>query len=464
MNYSPLDTIVATATPPGLGGVAIVRISGSKALSILKMAVKGGQRKVWEARRMYYCEIVDERNQVIDKALTVYMPSPHSYTGEDVAEIHCHGGNVLANVIIDVCLNYGARLAQPGEFTYRAFMGGKLDLAEAESILSLIEAKSKSAVVLAANNLNGAFSESVEKLRDEILDLISQYEAEIDYGDEIAASDVSLIEEKCQTFIQLTDSLLCRANEGRALTEGLETVLIGPPNAGKSTLWNALIGKEKALVTPYPGTTRDQLEDYVYINGVTLHLIDTAGMHEAQDPVEQLGIKKTKEALAKAELAVIVLDCSIDIESDFKNIMSDIAARAKETDDFKVLVILNKCDCGLKVTPNLVTETFGFRHVCQTSLKFLDGLEDVKNNIVQLCQPLLTSDKAALSINQRQRQALTKVREALLSLESGVKLSMPCDCLLLDLHSCLAALNELTGHDVSEDILDRVFSKFCLGK
>ena len=165
MNYSPLDTIVATATPPGLGGVAIVRISGSKALSVLKMAVKNGQQKVWQARHMYYCEIVDEHGQTVDKALAVYMPSPHSYTGEDVAEIHCHGGSVLASVIIDICLYRGARLAQPGEFTYRAFMAGKLDLAEAESVLSLIEAKSKNAVVLAANNLNGAFSESLEKLR-----------------------------------------------------------------------------------------------------------------------------------------------------------------------------------------------------------------------------------------------------------------------------------------------------------
>ena len=442
MNYSPLDTIVATATPPGLGGVAIVRISGSKALSILKMAVRNGQQKVWQARRMYYCEIIDEYGQTIDKALAVYMPSPHSYTGEDVAEIHCHGGSVLAGVIVDICLHYGARLAQPGEFTYRAFMAGKLDLAEAESVLSLIEAKSKSAVVLAANNLNGAFSQSLDKLRSDILDLIAQYEAEIDYGDEIVASDVSLIKDKCQTFLKFTESLLCRANEGRALAEGLETVLVGPPNAGKSTLWNALIGQDKALVTPYPGTTRDQLEDYVYVDGVMLHLIDTAGMHEAQDPVEQLGIKKT----------------------DFKKIMSDIAKRAEKNDDFKVLVVLNKCDCGIRLTPQSVTEAFGFKHICQASLKFSDGLEDVKKNIAQLCRPLLSSDKAALSVNQRQRQALTKVKEALLNLNSGVKSNVPCDCLLLDLHNCLTALNELTGHDVSEDILDRVFSKFCLGK
>jgi len=464
VNYSPLDTIVATATPPGLGGVAIVRISGSKALSILKMAVRNGQQKVWQARRMYYCEIIDEYGQTIDKALAVYMPSPHSYTGEDVAEIHCHGGSVLAGVIVDICLHYGARLAQPGEFTYRAFMAGKLDLAEAESVLSLIEAKSKSAVVLAANNLNGAFSQSLDKLRSDILDLIAQYEAEIDYGDEIVASDVSLIKDKCQTFLKFTESLLCRANEGRALAEGLETVLVGPPNAGKSTLWNALIGQDKALVTPYPGTTRDQLEDYVYVDGVMLHLIDTAGMHEAQDPVEQLGIKKTEAALEKAELAVIVLDCSLDIESDFKKIMSDIAKRAEKNDDFKVLVVLNKCDCGIRLTPQSVTEAFGFKHICQASLKFSDGLEDVKKNIAQLCRPLLSSDKAALSVNQRQRQALTKVKEALLNLNSGVKSNVPCDCLLLDLHNCLTALNELTGHDVSEDILDRVFSKFCLGK
>ncbi|MGM9998102.1 MAG: tRNA uridine-5-carboxymethylaminomethyl(34) synthesis GTPase MnmE [Candidatus Bruticola sp.] len=464
MNYSPLDTIVATATPPGLGGVAIVRISGSEALSILKKTVRHGQEKAWQPRHMYYCEIVDEHGCAIDKALAVYMPSPHSYTGEDVAEIHCHGGSVLASVIVDICLNCGARLAQPGEFTYRAFTAGKLDLAEAEAVLSLIEAKSKNAVILASKNLSGSLSQDLNKLKNDILDLISQYEAEIDYGDEIAASDTSLIEDKCKTFIQSVESLLQRANEGRALADGLETVLIGPPNAGKSTLWNALIGQDKALVTPYPGTTRDQLDEHVYVNGTMLHLIDTAGLHEAKDPVERLGIEKTEKALSKAELAVIVIDCSIDIESDFIKVMSDMSDKSKRNQDFKVLVILNKCDRGIKIYPDYIKNKYGFIHVCQASLKFSDGLENVKEEISQLCRPLLKANQPALSINQRQRQALTKVREALLNLESGVIARVPCDCLLLDLHACLSALNELTGDNVSEDILHRVFSKFCLGK
>ncbi len=470
MNYSPSDTIVAVATPPGLGGVAIVRVSGPDSLPILRKIVRrnrGGSLE-WSARHMYYVQVVDNRDssseQIIDRALAVYMPGPYSYTGEDVAEIQCHGGDVLARLIVDVCVSNGARLALPGEFTYRAFMAGKLDLSEAESVLSLIEAKSKSGVVLAANNLKGALSASIEKLRDGILDIIAQYEAEIDYGDEIETSDTSLVAGRCSEFLNEVEDLLHRASEGRTMAEGVETVLVGPPNAGKSTLWNALIGQNKALVTPYPGTTRDQLEDYVYVNNVLLHLIDTAGLHESGDPVERLGMEKTLEALSEAELCLVVLDAHSDIPSDFKLTLSELSTRVAKDPCFRVLAIMNKCDLGVKVTPKDLTDMWGIRDVCQTSLKFGDGLEEIKSKLGALCHSSLTSCDMAISLSQRQRESLQQVRAALLRLQEGIVKAVPCDCLLLDLHDCLQALNSLTGHDVSEDVLNRVFSKFCLGK
>lgn len=461
MNCSPLDTIAAAATPPGSGGVAIVRISGSESLKILQSITSRGDSG-WKPRYMYFCNIKDSDGRILDQVLAVFMPGPHSYTGEDVAEIHCHGGWVLAQLVVDLCISYGARLAVPGEFTYRAFMAGKLDLTEAEAVLDLIGAKSKNSVLLAAESLNGGLSNQLDKLRNSLLDLIAGYEAEIDYGDEIEVSDTSLIAVKCREFLEFTDDLLHKADEGRVLIDGINTVLAGPPNAGKSTLWNALIGEDRALVTPYPGTTRDQLEEQVSVGGVFLRLIDTAGLHETSDPVEKLGIAKTKASISEAELAIVVLDGSCEMPSDFEPVMSDIIKKMSEKHG-KVLAVLNKTDCGVKLNPLEIKQKFAVDNVCQASVKFGQGVADIKKSLADICQTDIRS-AGAVGLNQRQRQVLNEVREALLRLKSASDQGMPCDCLLLDLNECLRAVDELSGRDISEDVLDRVFSKFCLGK
>lgn len=454
------DTIVGVATPSGSGGVAIVRMSGRSALEIANRFVRK-RSKIWQPRYMYYCEVVDTNEQLIDKVLAVSMPSPTSYTGEDVVEIHCHGGWVLPRLIVDLCVSCGARLAEPGEFTYRAFMSGKMTLTEAESVLDLIEAKSKDAVLLAADGLNGVMSEAIRRLKDDILDLIAQYEAEIDYGDEIEMSDISLLVNKSETFLKEIERLIDGAQKGRNVIDGIDTVLIGPPNAGKSTLWNALIGQNKALVTPYPGTTRDILEDYVNVRGCYLHLIDTAGLHDTCDPVEKLGIEKTKESAKSAKLFLLVLDGSQSIPQEFVRIFSDIVKVTLGN----VLVILNKSDIKRLISEDYVRKTFGIDcEVCQVSLLNMSDVEVVKDGIIKLCQTDISPDIKALSISQRQLQALNKIKESLLSLKNGAINNLTCDCLLLDLRECLVSINSLTGENVSDDIIDRVFSKFCLGK
>lgn len=454
------DTIVGVATPSGSGGVAIVRMSGRSALEIANRFVRK-RSKIWQPRYMYYCEVVDTNGQLIDKVLAVSMPSPTSYTGEDVVEIHCHGGWVLPRLIVDLCVSCGARLAEPGEFTYRAFMSGKMTLTEAESVLDLIEAKSKDAVLLAADGLNGVMSEAIRRLKDDILDLIAQYEAEIDYGDEIEMSDISLLINKSETFLKEIERLIDGAHKGRNVIDGIDTVLIGPPNAGKSTLWNALIGQNKALVTPYPGTTRDILEDYVNVRGCYLHLIDTAGLHDTCDPVEKLGIEKTKESVKSARLFLLVLDGSQSIPQEFVRIFSDIVRVTLDN----VLVILNKSDIKQLISKDYVRKIFGINcDVCQVSLLNMSDVEVVKDSIIKLCQTDISPDIKALSISQRQLQALNKIKESLLSLKNGAINNLTCDCLLLDLRECLVSINSLTGENVSDDIIDRVFSKFCLGK
>ena len=451
MNSYLIETIAAVATPAGSGGVAIVRLSGPESLSAAcKLLHK--EKSSWKPRFMHLCRVYDEEDRVIDQVLAVYMPSPHSYTGEDVVEIHCHGGWVIPNLITDRCISCGARLAEPGEFTYRAFLSGKMNLAEAEAVLSLIEAKSKDAAVLAAESLNGALSLPINSLKNDILNLIAQYEAEIDYGDEIGVSDTSALASECSRFLKTVNELLEMSSKGRDIIDGIKTVLVGPPNAGKSTLWNALIGKNKALVTPYPGTTRDVLEEYVNIGGICLHLIDTAGLHETEDAVEKLGIAKTRDFLSQAELVIAVIDGSSDIPEDFCSILSGLSG--------SVLAVLNKRDCGSRITGAYLSEKFGISSV-ETSLKFGHGLDSIKESVINICKKERCVN-TALSINQRQRQVLVRLRDSLLAMQSSA--GMPCDCLLLDLRECLEAINELTGENVSEDILDRVFSKFCLGK
>ncbi|MBQ7502344.1 tRNA uridine-5-carboxymethylaminomethyl(34) synthesis GTPase MnmE [bacterium] len=457
MNNSFADTIAAVATPPGSGGVAIVRLSGPDSLRTAEEVVR--KSPGWIPRRMYFCKISDGEDNVIDEALTVYMPAPHSYTGEDVVEIHCHGGLAVPNIIVDLCVAAGARLAHPGEFTYRAFMSGKMDLAEVEAVLALIQARSKDGAALAAACLGGSLSAHIKSVKDKILDVAARYEAEIDYGDEFVSSDMSVMRDNCEAVLEEVEGIISMASRGRTLTEGIETVLIGPPNAGKSTLWNLLIGEDRALVTPYPGTTRDMLAEYVNLDGLCLHVTDTAGLRDTDDFVESLGIAKTKGSLDRAELIIIVIDGSCDIPEDFLTVLDSVV----KMPDKRLLLLLNKQDCGLTADEEMLRRRFSLDAICRCSLKLGQGTAEIKQKIRDICLKDNVNTKP-LNVNQRQRQIIVKLRDNLTSLLRDLDSGVTCDCLLYYLHDCIRWIDELTGENVSDDILDRVFSKFCLGK
>ena len=456
------EIIAAKATPSGEGGVAVVRLSGAGCRSVLNALVKrsAAAGDIWQPRRMYLGRVCDAQGGALDEVLAVFMPGPRSYTGEDTAEIHCHGGILLPDLIVDRCVELGARLAAPGEFTLRAFLNGKLDLAQAEAVLGLIKAASSGAVRLQAQGLNGALSQRVKKLRARLLDLVARLEAEIDFGEEV---DGVTPEEQCGETAAVSagiDDLLRDARTGDALAQGVTAALCGPPNAGKSTLWNRLLGEERALVTPVPGTTRDRLEAGCTVDGCYLRLIDTAGLHQSGDYVEQLGMERTREAVRNAAVNVVILDGSRDWNAENEEI-----ARLTAAD--KPLLLLNKRDLGLALDVSEAAARFGINGEDVLAVSLLDesDLPLIRRRLAERARGVLNGcGEGAVSVNQRQTQALGRAQECLRQYRQGVEAGMPGDCLLSDLHRALGCLGEVTGESVSEDILNQVFSKFCLGK
>ncbi len=409
---------------------------------------------------MYFGRACDGQGGILDEVLAVFMPAPHSYTGEDTAEIHCHGGILLPHLIVDRCVELGARLAAPGEFTLRAFLNGKIDLAQAESVLGLIQAGSGGAVRLQAQGLAGALSRRVKALRAQLLDLVARMEAEIDFGEEV---DGVTPEEQCRESEAVSvgiAGLLRDAHIGDVLAQGAAAALSGPPNAGKSTLWNKLLGEERALVTPVPGTTRDRLEANCTVEGCFLRLIDTAGLHHSDDYVEQLGMQRTREAVRDASVNVVILDGSREWNAENEEI-------ARLTADSRPLLLLNKRDLGLALEAAEAAARFGISEDDVLAVSLLDDgcLPLIRRRLAERVRGVLNGcGEGAVSVNQRQLQALNRAQECLSQYRRGAEMNMPADCLLSDLHRALSCLGEITGENVGEDILEQVFSKFCLGK
>lgn len=446
------------ATPPGVGGVAIVRLSGPESSRIVSACVRRSGRSAdlscgWETHRLYYGKVYDG-DDLIDEVMAVFMKGPHSYTGEDSAEIQCHGGRAVTEIILGLCLSLGARLARPGEFTCRAYASGRIDLAQSEYVLGLIEAGSKAEVRLNAQGLHGALSRRANAVRSALLDLAAEAEACFDYGDEIEGINSEEICRRCQELLDRVNGIIADAAEGKRLSQGLAVILAGPPNAGKSTLWNALIGEDKALVTPYPGTTRDQLEASAVISGIPFNFTDTAGLRRSDDPVESLGIERARHAISSASLLLIVADISDN--------SSDLSELAEIAEHVPSIVVLNKNDLPAKRSLEEMRDLFPASVILSCSLKN-DGAGLVKEALVRSAESGKTDlSSGALSVNMRQHEALMACRRHLEAVAAN--LTMPPDCLLIDVRGAIEALSEITGDNVSEDIIERVFSKFCLGK
>ncbi len=451
------ETIVAVATPPGLGGVAIIRLSGPAAQQVLfDLFQPARPLEQYSSHELVY-GVLSFQGEVIDRCLAVLMKGPHSYTGEDVVEFHTHGGSVIPERVVSCCCRTGARLARPGEFTERAFLNGRLDLAQAESVAELIASRTRAGQKLATQNLLGELSNRVGAIREAVLDWLSLLEAEIDFGDEVPELTLAENRGRLRGLLDQVVKVIEEGEVGRLHHRGLETVLVGAPNAGKSTLLNGLVGEDRALVTDIPGTTRDRVEDSVVMEGIRFNLIDTAGLRDrTDDPIEVLGMERSRQALRKADLAVLVVD-----GKDGWPVR--LGQELRSFQDCSWLVVLNKSDLGLSVQEREIAEVFPGAEIVRVSL-LKEGSAKVAQALIKLARDLTGSQIGCFSVNQRQLEALESCKECLLRVDQSLDQGMSGEFLCLDLRQAAANLGELLGIDVTEEVLDRIFITFCLGK
>ena len=460
------DTIAAIATPPGQGGIAIVRISGPQAETIARQVfVFSHSPEDLLSHRFYFGRIIDPvTRSPLDQGLLVCMRSPQSYTGEDVVEIHCHGGSWLSRRVLTVVLDQGARLATPGEFTKRAFLNSRIDLSQAEAVLDLIQARSDQGLILAWEQLSGRLSEACAALRERLIALTAYIEAFIDFPEEdIPERTQTELAHELHTLINDVDSLGATFSQGKVYREGISTVIIGKPNVGKSSLLNLLAGSERAIVTAIPGTTRDVLEETVVVGGVPLVIWDTAGLRHPTDEVERIGVERARAGLREAELVLAVFDGSRPFDKDDETVCAAIA-------DKKVVIpVFNKIDLSPVVNALDLEKRLQAGPLVQLSAKSGRGLENLLERIQQAAlgaQSVFVQgqDRRAIVSRVRHRDALSKTVQNLRQASTSVTQGMPLELVAVDLRAALDHLGEITGHVSTEDILDKVFREFCIGK
>ena len=460
------DTIAAIATPIGSGGVAIIRVSGENAESAVQNLVtlkRGGALSDAESHRLYLADIHknSDKNAILDEALVSVMRAPRSYTGETVVEINCHGGYFAADTILREILRCGARLAEPGEFTRRAFVNGKTDLIGAEAVMDIIDADNGLGLANAAKSLTGTLSDKINRVRDIILEITANISATADYPDEVEPLSKAEAAERIQAAAQEVDKLIDGFETGKILRDGISAVIVGKPNVGKSSLLNALTRSDRAIVTDIPGTTRDSIEERINIKGAAMKLLDTAGIRgETEDKIEQIGIERALSSIAQADLCIFVADASHDLtEEDFRIID---AIRGKTT-----ICVLNKTDKTPQLTSEILVEKTGLdkSDIIETATPENtepQGIEALEERIAdKFALGHISGDEVYVS-NLRQRDSLVRARESLSLALDGI--DMPFDLLYVDLEDALSALGEVTGQTVQEEIIDRVFSRFCVGK
>jgi tRNA modification GTPase len=458
------DTIAAISTPIGEGGIGIVRISGEKALSILAKIFQPRQNMKdgdWESHRLYYGNIVSAAaGQIIDEVLVSVMRAPRTYTREDVVEINCHGGIVPVRRIFREVTAQGARIAEPGEFTKRAFLNGRIDLAQAEAVIDVIRAKTDRSLQVALQQLDGELSAVVGTVQNEMLSLLSQIEATIDYPEsEVSAPSQAAIREKAISAKASLERLLASSEGGKILREGLKIAIVGKPNVGKSSLLNALLREQRAIVTAVPGTTRDLIEENLSIQGIPLRLVDTAGIRTAADEVERIGIGRSDGAIQTADLILFVLDNTTGITDEDREIARRIGPK-------ECLILLNKIDIlRRQISYHEVRTILPGRTVMQISALTGEGVSDLEAKIADtVFRGRLPAENMAVMTNIRHihavETALAHVREII----GGVAKNVPIDLLAIDIRAAWESLGKITGSTVTENILDEIFTKFCIGK
>lgn len=454
------DTIAAISTAIGEAGIAIVRMSGDDSINIIdKIFVSASKVKMAEAenRKFLYGHICDG-DKKIDEVLVVKMKGPHSYTAEDIVEIHCHGGVVSVKRILNLILSKGARIAEKGEFTKRGFLNGRIDLTQAEAVIDLIKAKTDISFDLGLNQLGGALSEVLNKLKDELVSMQALIVANIDFPDEdIEDAAYNDLLDRSKKILEKMDKLLENSKNSRLLRDGINTVILGKPNVGKSSLLNGLLKYDRAIVTDIAGTTRDVIEDYINLDGVLLKISDTAGIRETEDEVEKIGVNIAREKLKDADLVIAIFDLSRDFDQDDKEIL-------KLIENKKHIIILNKDDLEQKISDDEIEKYFKDDYL-RLSVMENESVMKVEKLIIDLFfdGELQISSDTVLS-NLRHINALREAKKELLEVNESLNKRVFLDLIEVDLENVIAHISEITGTITTEDILDRVFSDFCIGK
>ena len=457
------DTIAAIATPRGEGGIGIIRVSGSLALSIACKIFESPHRASpldFPSHTLNYGHIVDPiTGDVVDEVMLGVMRSPKSYTAEDVVEFNCHGGIAPLTTVLDLTLQAGARLAEPGEFTRRAFLNGKIDLAQAEAVVELIRSKTDLALQIAVDGLMGRLSQEVDSLNDRLAILLAEVEASIDFPEEeLDFLDLDGMRRAAQTIQNQLEQLIATASDGKIVRDGIDIAILGKPNVGKSSLLNRLLRSRRAIVTEIPGTTRDTIEETLNLRGIPVNLTDTAGIRRTEDIVEQQGVERSKRYLDSAALILMVFDASEPLADLDIELLEDASSRS-------AILVLNKIDLPIATTPEELQRYAPRKTVVETSMLRGEGIEELKSAVLRhvVGGDLVLGDSPIIT-NIRHDDALRRARTSLAHAIASLDVKMPPELIAVDLRSSLDAIGEIVGKTTTEDILDRIFSQFCIGK
>ena len=455
------DTICGIATPLGEGGISIIRVSGSDSLKVINKIFKGKNSsnildmKSYTMRYGYICDINSKVE--IDEVIISYMKGPRSFTAEDVVEVNCHGGVVSTGRVLEEIIKVGARIAEPGEFTKRAFLNGRIDLSQAEAVMDIIRAKTDLSMKSAVMQSNGALSKEIGKLREYMLNTLALIEYSVDFTEDDEEPDETIpirVQEQLTVAIEDMKKLLEGANEGRIIRDGLKLAIIGKPNVGKSSLLNCLLKEKRAIVTDIPGTTRDIIEEFISLDGIPVKITDTAGIRETEDEVEKIGVEKSREKIDEADLVVLMLDSSRPLEDEDREII-------KKVKDKKYVVLMNKNDLEKKISDDDIKE---LKNIIYISAKTGFGIDELKKKVKDLFFNGEVDSESMIISNNRHKQALYRALENCEEALDRVKSNEYLDLISIYVTSALKALGEITGSELEEDLINKIFSEFCVGK
>jgi len=453
-----MSTIVAISTSPGNAGIGIVRLSGEKSIEIINKIFKPVNAGEVKGYTIKYGNILDSKNEVIDEVLVSFFIAPKSYTGENMCEINSHGNNIVLKRILDLCIENGAELAEAGEFTKRAFLNGRIDLLQAEAVIDVINSKSELERKAAVKGLEGDLSRELKKIKEKILDILTDVEASIDYPEyDIEERSSTQILNEAEKIVQELGKLEDSFERGKLLRDGVSVAIVGKPNAGKSSLLNKILKEERAIVTDIEGTTRDTIEEFVNIKGVTFKIIDTAGIRKADNEIEKIGIDKSRKALREADLIIAIFDISKELSEEDFEILNSLKGR-------KSIILLNKKDLNAS---KLEIEKFKeySNNILETSIKENEGIEELYDKMAQIFNVgEIDTENTSIITNIRHKQAIKQAKDSIKQAKEVIANMMPVDITAIYFKQAVEEINKITGEDVTDDIINEIFSKFCLGK